>query len=451
MTSKETADILNNNSPNTKNKKKKAWTLGFLTLTLFMIFVFFYTFYICDLTLYQTLIFAISFYTMATMGICLIFKNKQSKKINTNYRPFISIIVPAKNEEKVIEKTIRSLFEIDYSIDGNVNYEVLVVDDNSTDSTYSIIEKLKAEYPTLLPLKRIEGAKGKSAVLNYAIPYSKGELIAVFDADSKIEPDFFNKTVVHFYDETIVGAQGRVRIINRNQNFITKFQDDEFSIFAHMLQLSKAIYGGVMQLAGNGQLTRRSALLSVGGWNETSATDDQDLTAQFLLQGQFIQYVPDAIVWQEAITKIYPFLRQRIRWAEGMLKCIFDYFYDVTLSKKLSLLQKIDGLSGLMRIVATLVVWIGYIQLLTVIFFKLNYTCFMPIAMCNIYLVTSLALIVMASGLWKYSDKPNIFIAIKVIFYWFCNIFWLIAAPIGLYNCIKNRNKIEWDKTEHTG
>jgi len=434
----------------TQKEKNRTWFCGFLTVVFFIFLVFFVTFYLRDITLYQTIIFAISLYTMTTMGICLISKNKNKTKINENYRPFISIIVPAKNEEKVIESTVRSLFEINYTLNGNRNYEIIVVDDNSEDSTFSVLENLQKEFPELRSLKRKEKINGKSAVLNYAIPFSKGEIIAVFDADSKIEPDFFDKAVVHFYDETIVGVQGRVKITNASKNFLTKFQDDEFSVFAHMLQLSKNIYGGVMQLAGNGQLTRKSALISAGGWNEVSTTDDQDLTVQFLLKGQYIQYAPEAIVKQEAITKAYPFLRQRIRWAEGMLKCLFDYFYSFIFHKKLSFLQKIDGISGFARIVVAIIIWIGYIQAIT-IFFNVNYTCFMPVSISNICITPLLFFSVMGAGLWKYCEKPNLWIIIKILIYWFFNIFWLLAAPVGFINCIKNRNKIEWDKTEHNG
>ncbi len=434
-----------------QKRARRAWFCGFITVAVFLIFVLIYTFYIRDLTLYQLSILLISLYTMGTMSISLVFREKNKPALNDSFLPFVSIIVPAKNEEKVIEETVRSLFKINYEKGGSVNYEVIIVDDNSSDSTYAILEKLKEEFPSLVPLKRVGGTKGKSAVLNYAVPFSKGEIIAIFDADSRVEPDFLSKSVPYFHNDSIVGVQGRVRILNANDNLLTKFQDDEFSVFAHMLQLSKSMYGGVMQLAGNGQLTRKAALIAVGGWNEKSATDDQDLTMQFLLKGQFIQYAPNSIVWQEAIVSSIPFLRQRIRWAEGMLRCIFDYFYCVVFSRTLSFIQKIDGLAGLMRIVATLVVWIGYIQILTVYFLKLSYVCFVPLAVFSNIMLVPVFAFAMGGGLLKFSDKPSIKDIFRVPLYWVYNVFWLFAAPVGFVNCIKNRDTIEWDKTEHTG
>lgn len=382
------------------------------------------------------------------MGICLVAKRKNVAF--SDERPFISILVPAKNEELVIENTVRSLFKINYKkTDGSPNYEVIVIDDNSSDSTLATLNRLKNEYPSLVPLHRKEGQKGKSAVLNFAVPKAKGDLIAVFDADTFVDKDFFEKTVPYLSAPNIVGVQGRVRIFNKNDNILTRLQDDEFTVFAHMLQMSKSIFGGIMQLAGNGQIVKKDALMSVGGWNEKSATDDQDLTIKFLLKGLFINYVPEAIIWQEAIRQPFPLLRQRIRWAEGMLRCIFDYFFPVIFHKKLTLIQKIDGLAGLMRIVGTLIVWVGYVQIATVYIFNITYYSCAPMAvMCNIVLIL-VFITVMLGGLIKYLDNFNPYDLIRFPVYWAYNTIWLIAAPIGYINAIQNKNTIKWDKTEH--
>lgn len=441
-------------------KTKTAWMAGFITVMLFILSVFLYTFIYYDLTYYNLVLLGVTIYTLISMEISVIFRKPKKLPLNYNYKPFVSIIVPAKNEAKVIEKTVRSLFEIEYGEKDNPNYEVIIVNDDSTDETQEILERLQSEYKRLIPLKRVGGRRGKSAVLNYAVPFARGEVIAVFDADSIVEPDFLTKTVPYFLDDSVAGVQGRVRIFNADKNIITKFQDDEFSVFAHMLQVAKPFYGGIMQLAGNGQLTKKSALNEMGGWNEKSSTDDQDLTLQFLLKSKFVQYSPEAIVWQEAVTEFAPFLRQRIRWAEGMLKCVFDYLYPVILNKKLSLIQKIDGLSGLMRIVVTLLVWVGYMQLIfvTVLHILQSLSVSIPTInfICDPYLNTfcsfafvPLFLAVMASGILKFVDKPSIKDVLRVPFYWIYNIFWLFAAPVGLYNSIVNRNTIVWDKTDH--
>ena len=428
---------------------KSGWNFGFAIMTLIVLAILIYTLSIRDMTPYQLSILLISLYTMGTMGICLPFSFKTGEQ--TDEQPFVSILVPAKNEELVIENTVRSLFKIDYKKeDGTPNYEVIIIDDNSTDSTLEILNTLKEEYPTLRPLHRESGRKGKSAVLNFAVPKANGEFIAVFDADTIVETDFLKKTMKFFSSEKVAGVQGRVKIFNKQENLLARLQDFEFTVYAHMLQLSKAIFGGIMQLSGNGQIVRKTALLEVGGWNEMSATDDQDLTIKFLLNGTIVRYVPDAVIWQEAITKMYPLIRQRVRWAEGMFRCIYEYFFFFLLHKKLTLIQKIDGLSGLMRIVATLIVLIGYVQLSTLIIFPdlQYYTCHYIAVLSNIFLLFVFAG-VMIGGLLKFYDKFEFINLIRFIIYWFYNTIWLIATPIGYFNSIRNKNDIQWDKTEH--
>lgn len=432
------------------SSKAMGWNAGFSIISAAVLLVFAYTLGVRDMTLYQIAILAISLYTMGTMSVCLFLPLR--KKELSDRRPFISILVPAKNEELVIENTVRSLFKIDYQKeDGTPNYEVLVIDDDSTDSTLEILNGLKKEFPTLVPVHREGGRKGKSAALNFAVPKANGEMIAVFDADTIVDSDFFEKAVRHFTSDRIAGVQGRVRIFNKKSNFLTRVQDYEFTVFAHMLQMSKSIFGGVMQLAGNGQVVRKDALLSVGGWNELSSTDDQDLTIKFLLKGFLVDYVPETAIWQEAITKIWPLMRQRIRWSEGMLKCIFDYLLPVLLHRNLTLVQKVDGLSGLMRIVATLVVWVGYVQLFIVTVFPwiTYYSCDSIAKACNIGMLF-VFVFVMLGGLVKYLSKFAFIDLMLLPVYWFYNTVWLVAAPIGYVNSIKNKDRIIWDKTDHS-
>lgn len=428
----------------------KNWIAGMITVSAIIIFVTLHSLFTHNTTLYQLIIIAFSYYGMITMAFCLIFKQKKSIK-NQFYRPFVSILIPAKNEEKVIEATIRSLSELNYRKNNKQNYEIIVIDDGSSDNTSLVLQKLSEEIPFLRPLQRQpgEGPQGKSAVLNFGLSHAKGDVIAVFDADTHVEPDFLRKTVPLLYDPKVGGVQGRVRICNANDNVLTQLQEDEFATFAHMVQISKETFGGVMILAGNGQLTKRTALEEAGGWNELSATDDMDLTIKLLLKGKTVKYAHDAMIWQEGITNPKPLIRQRIRWAEGMLKCLYDYLFPLILSKNASLAQKIDSLVGLARITVPMGIWIGYLHIFTTYLFGWSYSSSLPQ-----YLLDSLPWIfgiVMSGGLLKYSSKANLYALIRVPIYWTYNFFWMIAVPAGFYNCLRNVHCIRWDKTEHCG
>ncbi len=106
--------------------------------------------------------------------------------INENYKPFISIMIPAHNEESVIVNTVENIRQSDYP-----NYEIILIDDRSDDNTFAVIKNLADKYENVKCMKReLDAFPGKSAVLNDALALAGGEAILVFDADATIDSDF---------------------------------------------------------------------------------------------------------------------------------------------------------------------------------------------------------------------------------------------------------------------
>lgn len=239
-------------------------------------------------------------------------------------RPFVSVVVPAKNEEAVIEATLRSISAQRYDDDAERRFEVIVVDDRSSDGTPAILERLARELP--LRVERTpEGSLGKAAALNFGIARARGDLIAVFDADARMAPEFLERMVAHLDGGRVGGVQGQRRLYNAGQNWLTRMQDDEYSLFQHPLQRARIVLGGMVCFAGNGLLLRREVLDEVGGWNGDALTEDVDLTVRFHLAGWEIRYAEEAVVWEEAIPHLRDLLRQRVRWFEGAMRCLGDW------------------------------------------------------------------------------------------------------------------------------
>ena len=366
------------------------------------------------------------------------------------YRPFVSCLVPAHNEQDVIEATVRSLCRMNYRKKGKPNFEVVVVDDGSTDDTLAILQALQRELPLLKIVERKPPncARGKSAVLNHGLQVSRGEVIAVFDADTRVEPNFLVQCVSCLIDPTVGGVQGRVRIYNANQNLLTLVQEDEFSVMAHMVQVSKDVLNGMTGLGGNGQLTRRTALEEVGGWNELSATEDLDLTLRLLLRGYSVRYCGDAVLWQEAVSRGYPLLRQRVRWAEGFIKCLFDYALPL-LVHPMPLFKRIDSLMSLVRCLLPMWALAAYVAL------GLGFLCGTPLSNSIPWWLMAAAsgtfFAVTFLGLYTYQQLTVVQAVWRVVLCWGYNFIWFLAVPLGFVNCLKNLDSIRWDKTEHRG
>jgi 1,2-diacylglycerol 3-beta-glucosyltransferase len=237
--------------------------------------------------------------------------------------PFVSLLVAAKNEEAVIGKLVKSLCSLEYP-DGQ--YEVWIIDDNSTDQTPQLLAQLAQEYNQLKILRRSpQAVGGKSGALNQVLPLTKGDIVAVFDADAQVVPDLLLQVVPLFQREKVGAVQVRKAIANAKENFWTKGQMAEMALDTWFQQQRTAL-GGIGELRGNGQFVRRSALESCGGWNEETITDDLDMTFRLHLDNWDIECKFYPAVEEEGVTNAIALWHQRNRWAEGGYQRYLDYW-----------------------------------------------------------------------------------------------------------------------------
>lgn len=237
--------------------------------------------------------------------------------------PSVSILVAAKNEEAVISKLVRRLCDLDYPTS---KYEVWIIDDSSTDNTPAILDALALEYEQLKIVHRLAGATGgKSGALNQVLPLTKGDIIAVFDADAKVPKELLRRVAPMFDKEQVGAVQVRKAIANASFNFWTKGQMAEMALDSYFQQ-QRIAYGGIGELRGNGQFVRRSALQSCGGWNEGTITDDLDLTIRLHLDQWDIGFLLSPAVEEEGVTTTLALWHQRNRWAEGGYQRYLDYW-----------------------------------------------------------------------------------------------------------------------------
>lgn len=262
---------------------------------------------------------------------------KNPQVINENYKPFVTVMIPAHNEAGVITKTVENVLEMDYE-----NFEVIVIDDRSSDDTASVIKNLEDKYDTVTALIRDKNAfPGKSAVLNDALKLAKGEAILVFDADARVAPDFLSRLVPNLEPEDVGAVQARKVISNKDYNLLTRCQNNEYTLDSHF-QTGRDSVKGAVELRGNGELIKRIALEDIGGWNNYTITDDLDMSTQLHIKGWDVRFCPEAIVYEEGIIYLTPLFRQRRRWMEGSIRRYLEHFGEVLNSKKMSLRASLD-------------------------------------------------------------------------------------------------------------
>jgi biofilm PGA synthesis N-glycosyltransferase PgaC len=225
-------------------------------------------------------------------------------------RPLVSFVIPAFNEEKNIARTLAAVLKVDYD-----NFEVLAVDDCSTDATLERMMPFLADERVRIVAKKVN--EGKAMALNDSIPLSRGELVFVMDADAEPDPNILKYMVPHFDAPRCGAVTGNPRVVNR-ESFLSKLQAIEFASIISLMRRAQRVWGRIMTMSGVVGIFRRSALLDVGLYSPEMATEDIDLTWRLQLRHWDVRYEPHAVMWMRVPQSVQGLWRQRRRWALGL-------------------------------------------------------------------------------------------------------------------------------------
>lgn len=255
----------------------------------------------------------ISLMTLYAVFTNIAYKIKKRQQLKTppvrneNYKPFVSIMIPAHNEESVIATTVETVLKLDYP-----NFEIIAIDDRSTDNTASVLKDLEQKYPNkvIAFIRPKDAFPGKSAVLNDALEFAKGEAILVFDADATMEPDFLTNLVYELEPKDVGAVQARKIVRNKDVNLLTKCQNNEMTMDTHF-QVGRDSVKGAVELRGNGELIKRKALEDIGGWNNYTITDDLDMSTRLHIKGWDVRFCANTAVYEEGIMYLVPLYKQR--------------------------------------------------------------------------------------------------------------------------------------------
>lgn len=230
--------------------------------------------------------------------------------------PPISVIVPAYNEEKVIESALESLLQLDYP-----NFEVVVVDDGSTDQTLAKAARFAGEYGNCRIRVTTQQNGGKASALNAGVALTESPIVLCMDADSRLEPQTLKRAVVHFRDPSIGAVAGNVKVVNR-ENLWARLQALEYIEGLNMTRRAQSFLSVVNIVPGPIGLFRREAIVAVGGYDLDTFAEDADLTLKILTAGWKVQYEPRAVAWTEAPERLLDLVQQRYRWTRGLLQAL---------------------------------------------------------------------------------------------------------------------------------
>jgi biofilm PGA synthesis N-glycosyltransferase PgaC len=225
--------------------------------------------------------------------------------------PGVSVLIPCHNEAEQLAETLGTLARLAYP-----NYEVIAINDGSTDQTGRWLDALVAQMPTLRVV-HLNSNQGKSAALNAGALAARHELLVCIDGDALLDPYALTWFVRRFQtDAHIGGITGNPRVRN-HATLLGRLQVGEFSSIVGLIKRAQTVYGSLFTVSGVICAFRKRALQDAGWWSREALTDDVDVSWRVQLAGWRIVFEPKALCWILMPETLRGLWRQRVRWSEG--------------------------------------------------------------------------------------------------------------------------------------
>jgi cellulose synthase/poly-beta-1,6-N-acetylglucosamine synthase-like glycosyltransferase len=240
--------------------------------------------------------------------------------LNASEFPRVTIQVPVFNEQYVLERLLRSLCQLEYPRD---RLEVQVLDD-STDETASIakqiVDEMRNQQFNVHYLHRDDRQGYKAGALNAGLNVARGEFIAIFDADFVPDVQFLINTLPYFRDKRVGMVQARWGYLNRRYSLLTRLQ--AIYLDAHFIieHLARNRSGRFFNFNGTAGIWRKDCLISAGGWESETLTEDLDISYRAQMAGWRFIFLPDVIAPSELPVEMNSFKLQQHRWAKGSIQ-----------------------------------------------------------------------------------------------------------------------------------
>jgi cellulose synthase/poly-beta-1,6-N-acetylglucosamine synthase-like glycosyltransferase/spore germination protein YaaH/peptidoglycan/xylan/chitin deacetylase (PgdA/CDA1 family) len=267
------------------------------------------------------------FYSAILLGILrlaiFIFLSRRQVKrykeiqVDPGFTPFVSVVIAAYNEEKVICKTVNSILSSDYPA-----FEILIIDDGSKDNTAVMVQETYANHPLVRLIKKTNG--GKSSAVNLGIKEAKGEIVVTLDADTLIAKNAISLLVNHFNNENVAAVSGNVKVGNRG-NLLTNWQHIEYVTGFNLERRAFAALNCITVVPGAIGAWRKTAVEEAGYFKEDTLAEDTDITLTLLRNGKKIEFEEKAYAFTEVPEDIKSLAKQRYRWVYGTLQCLWKH------------------------------------------------------------------------------------------------------------------------------
>jgi cellulose synthase/poly-beta-1,6-N-acetylglucosamine synthase-like glycosyltransferase len=231
--------------------------------------------------------------------------------------PVFSILVPLYREPEIATALLGRLALLDYPRERLEVLLVVEVDDSITRDVLAT-----AKLPGWVRVITVPAGhpRTKPRALNFALNFARGEIIGIYDAEDRPEPDQLSRVARRFAaagPETAC-LQGRLDYYNARHNLLSRLFAIEYATWFRVLLPGVQRMGLVVPLGGTTLFLRRAALEAVGGWDAHNVTEDAELGLRLARRGYRTEVI-ETTTFEEANAAVLPWIRQRSRWQKGYL------------------------------------------------------------------------------------------------------------------------------------
>jgi poly-beta-1,6-N-acetyl-D-glucosamine synthase len=254
---------------------------------------------------------------MAFMAMSLLLDRQPELRVSQS-NTGVTIVIAARNEEAGIAETIRAAMQTDYA--GPVTF--MLADNGSTDET-CLIAKLEAIALGVNLVVIHEPKPGKANALNHALRMVETPYVVTVDADTLLHRQALRRLVARLESAPAdtVAVAGAVMIRNSRTNLLTRMQEWDYFLGIAAVKRMQGLYQSTLVAQGAFSLYRTDELRRVGGWPDAIG-EDIVVTWRLMETGDRVLTEPTAIAFTDAPTQVSHFMRQRARWARGMVEAI---------------------------------------------------------------------------------------------------------------------------------
>lgn len=242
--------------------------------------------------------------------------DRQPKVKNQNPTDSVTLLIAAYNEEAGIFDTLNYIKKQKY----NGYIKTIVIDNNSTDNTAKEVGRAIDELNMDILLLH-EPTPGKFNALNHGLNFVDTKYVITLDADTLIHKDAINFLVsrMNSSPEDVVAVAGSMLVRNSRDNLLAKVQEWDYFLSIASIKRMQGLYQGTLVAQGAFSLYKTDTVKRLGGWSDAIG-EDIVLTWKMLKEGNRVYFEPMAVAFTDVPIKLSHFVKQRSRWARGMIE-----------------------------------------------------------------------------------------------------------------------------------